>query len=128
VFITLTLSLICFFVYVLSYELMWRLSLALVGKVKFDVAWGLTVRYSIVVFTTISMIINSIIVFWPVFEIKKNLLIHLVAILTFSLFFLDVVNIYPFRVGMLIGSALIANMVGGWVAWRVLKNILMKDG
>ena len=106
---------------------MWRLSLALVGKVKLDVAWGLTVRYSIVVFTAISMIMNSIIVFWPVFEMKKFLLIHLVAVLTFFLFFLDIVDVYPFRVGVLMGSTLIANMVGGWIAWRVLQNISIKN-
>lgn len=44
-----------------------------------------------------------------------------------SILTIDIVDVYPFRVGVLMGSTLIANMVGGWIAWRVLQNISIKN-
>ena len=120
IFFTLILSILCVIVYMISYEFIWRLRLLLVSGVNFDISWGLTVRYSIVVFSAVSVITNLIIVFWLGLKSRKILMTYLISIFVFFLFFVDIVYLSPIKVGILILSAFIASLTTLGIAKKMI--------
>ncbi len=120
IFIALILSILCIIVYIISYELIWRLRLLIFGNVKPDISWGLTVRYSIIVFSVVSVITNLVIVYWLGLKSNKILLTYLISILVFFLLFVNIVYLSPFKVGILILSAFIASLTTLGIAKKMI--------
>ncbi len=97
-----SLTLVTVVVYVVSYSFFWEIGLHVVGDVKRDLSWGLTLRYSILVFAVLTLLSNSIIVLLNAFSVLKIASVYLVSLFFLFLFFIDSIFISPLRVCLLI--------------------------
>jgi hypothetical protein len=84
--------------FIVVYEAFWSLYRFLMPNFRKDVAWGLTVKYSVPIFAVISLV--GAIIGNLLFQ-KHQLLVQWLCILSFAGFFLGAWSVVPYRASFL---------------------------
>jgi hypothetical protein len=117
------LSLIGIISYVVFYEIIWGVWQMYSLERPIGLAWGLTVRYSLIVFSIISISLSLINVLIFKLEFIRTKFSYLISVIIFSLFFLNTFRVSPYRTWILIICAVISFLISMAIE-RILKNRL----
>lgn len=92
--------------FVLVYELLWFIASQALGDVRKDLSWGLTLRYAIIVFCVLSLLLNLGLLLLK--SKKGKMVLIIAAMIVFVIFFIPNLLISPYRTSLLFLSSLLA--------------------